>query len=354
LGAVVTPDHTPAAPEDLTSVGSEVRALLIAYDRALAAARREGALAWVRARPPRSARGDWLWQLPRPTWFLQFFVVWHLDRTTRALQGTLSRRVGTGTATEVDMKDREAVEIYRSGLPPLRSKTLIVLLVIATVTFGRLALEHAGAVLSAVPVLQDVRDYRQAFNEEDSSRDPVRPQAAIEVREQAAKLIDDVGDAIGTDVSSVGKTLDAFIGASPVDVLLVLAGTLFALYAVTRPFMPAFRIKRLLLNLAYDPAARPYTTARWHVQQATGIYESERAIFARFGESAPREPALDLWIPALLWGSLPTALGIYLIVTAVSPVVDVWWGSPLLACGSTTRSVSGWACSWCLDCGSCG
>src|SRR4051812_33355549 len=259
--------ETIRSSEDEALQGSDVRGLLLAYDHVLGAARREPAFAWVRRRPPPPGAvpqlrwfpwPTWLRRfplshsLPRPTWLLNFFVVWHLDRTTRALHGLLSRRVATRTATKQDIADREALEIFRSGLPPVHGKTLLALLIVATVTLGRVALDHAGDLLTAVPVLKDVREYQL---EERGDGVPKRS-SPIEIGDDAAKLVHKIGEAIGPDVSSVGKTLDALTGAGVVNLLLVLTGTLFALYVVSRPFMPAFRLKRLLFNLADDPGAR--------------------------------------------------------------------------------------------------
>jgi hypothetical protein len=152
----------------------------------------------------------------------------------------------------------------------------------------------------------------QASELEPSASEP------FELRRDAQELVDRVSDAVGTDTTSVRKTLDALGGASPLDVALVLVGFLFALYVVLRPFMPGFRLKRMLFNLDSNARAmRSSTTARWHVQLRTGVYAREDQVFARLGGRAPRELPFDLAVRGLLCLSLPTALGVYFVARGV-------------------------------------
>ena len=305
---------------------SDVRTLLAAYDCVLlAAAGREHLVALVRSRPPRRGRLDVIWQLPRVTWFLDFFVTWHISRRVARLHAALSRRVAAGRGTARDAEDREAVTMFRDGLSAPRLRTYAVLLIIATFTIGRLALDQAGPLLSALPVIQNVQADRAYDAERTGSSSTFSER--LEIREEARRLVDRVGDAIGTDVASLGALLDAFGGANVIDILLVIVGIAFALYIVLRPFTPAFRLKRMLMNLGGDPYTRARATARWQVQRSSGVYRRERAVFKRLGEAPPQELPLDLLVPMLLWLSLPMAVGVYLITGAPAVIGRADWTS---------------------------
>ena len=261
-----------------------------------------------------------------------FFVTWHIDRSTARLHATLSRRVATGAALDSERADRDGVGTFREGLPPLRLKTYAVILILATFTVGRVALDQAGPLLSALPTVRNVQEERAWDKALREGRDPTDAELesqGIEVRRNARTLVDRIGDAVGTDVSSLGKTLDAFAGSKPEDIMLVLAGVSFALYVVTRPFaFASFRLKRLLMNLRGDRDRRDSAIARWHAQRSYGAYADEREAFDSVGMRPPREPPIDLLISALFWSSLPVALGIYLISSAPS-VLIFEFSSPL-------------------------
>src|SRR4051794_5089012 len=60
-------------------------------------------------------------------------------------------------------------------------------------------------------------------------------------------------------------------------VLTLMLGLAAAAYVVLRPLASAFRIKRMLFNLASEPdlgLADTWTT--WHVRRSVGLYEEER------------------------------------------------------------------------------
>src|SRR5262249_26853434 len=98
-------------------------------------------------------------------------------------------------------------------------------------------------------------------------------------------------------------------------------------YLVLRPFVPAFRLKRMLLNLSAD-RRRPWpsATSRWSVSQATGIYEQERQVFAALGVRRVREVPFDLLVPALgMVGPLAIAVsGFNEAITGSTSSADRW------------------------------
>jgi hypothetical protein len=87
-------------------------------------------------------------------------VLVHVAAATQSIHRRLSTKVALGDATATDIADREAVEAFRAGLPAIRTRTLIGLLILATIVFGRLALEHASGALSAVPAIQSAAGQR--------------------------------------------------------------------------------------------------------------------------------------------------------------------------------------------------
>ena len=307
-----------AEPLDL-----DVRGLLAAYDRVLGASERERPIAWVRVRPDVPCHRRWtVPSLPRPTWLLRFFVVWHITNATNELSRRLARRAALQDESEREADDRAAVDVFREGVPPVHLRTALALLIVATVVLGRLALQHAGAVLSAVPAFRNLEEYRDPGLETFTD---AKPQPAVPVSEEAAKLFDRVGQSVGTDVSSLGKALDALAGARALDIALLAVGVMFAVYVVARPVMPAFRMKRLLFNLDDQVASwRPMTTARWHVPRRVGVYAREDRVFAALGGARRREMPIDLIVPALLWCSLPVALGAFVLSRATTVVYEIY------------------------------
>jgi hypothetical protein len=302
MASVTTDDSVATTPD-----AADVAELILAYDRALALARTRSRLVAVRTRVPRDGRADRLWQVRWLRWPVEHFIAWHVTRTLNALHRALSRRVATGQADERDIADRETVAAYRDSMRPVHVKSYLAIVIVLTLLIGGFILKAAGPVLSDLPVLRFAEEYDAGFAEgaEAERRD------VIEISDRTSNLFASFGDAISADVSSLGDTVEAFVGAEPSDSALVLAGFLFSLYLVTRILVPAYRLKRMLFNLADDPRGLSYSTARWNVKHATGVYRRERAVFASVDERLPREPPLDLLIPAL-WLSLPVALAVYL------------------------------------------
>jgi hypothetical protein len=125
-------------------------------------------------------------------------------------------------------------------------------------------------------------------------------------------------------VPSPAKVIDALLSARFADVAVVTAVSSFALYAVLRPCVPAFRLKRMMFNVGGDSVALRASTARWHVPRRTGVYVVEERLFAQLGTRPPRELQFDLVVSALLC-VVPIGLGTYLLTRSRFEVV--WLGS---------------------------
>ena len=82
-------------------------------------------------------------------------------------------------------------------------------------------------------------------------------------------------------------------------------------YLVLRPLASAFRIKRIIFNLAATGEVDlDRTTTTWNVARSVGLYQAEREALEGLRARVPREFDVDLWINViaagvLLWGCGP-------------------------------------------------
>jgi hypothetical protein len=236
--------------------------------------------------------------LPRPRWLLRFFVVRHVGRALAGLSRRYSARAALGSTSDAEQQDREAVREFQQSLPPTRPRIYFTLLVVATIVLGR-------------PIIDTV-----------VTRGLELPQAgglgrSEELVKRARETVEKLGAALSADFTSVDQALDALLNGGLLQVAVVALGLSLSLYVVLRPFVPAFRLKRMLFNLAPEPEGHHRSTvARWSVSQATGVYERERRLFDELGGRAPREFPFDLVVSALVvlaplaWGGLSVRSGL--------------------------------------------
>jgi hypothetical protein len=286
--------------DEVTCRASPVRELLLAYQGVLGAVDDLPAVPlvlWTHADRGLPAR---LRYLPRPKWLLRLFVVRHLDASLALLARRYSAGAALGSLSETDLRDREAVKEFRQSLPPVRQVLYLVLLVVAVL-----------AVARPLPVLLATYVRRASLGGRLDSW-----QATIE----------QLGQGFSTDAGSLDKALNALFKGGPGQTAAVLFMLALAAYLVLRPFVPAFRLKRMLLNLSAD-RRRPWpsATSRWSVSQATGIYEQERQVFTGLGVRRPREIPFDLLVPALAM-LVPLAIAVSGFNEAItgSTAVDRW------------------------------
>jgi hypothetical protein len=260
--------------DEVTCRPSPVRELLVAYHGLLGAVDGLPAVPlvlWTHADRGLPAR---LRYLPRPKWLLRLFVVRHLDASLALLARRYSAGAALGSLSETDLRDREAVKEFRQSLPPVRQALYFVLPVVAVLTVAR-----------PLPAL--LAKY-------------LRRAAPTGRFESWRATIEQLGQGFSTDAGSLDKALNTLVKGGPGQTATVLFILALAAYLVLRPFVPAFRLKRMLLNLSADRREpRPSATSRWSVSQATGIYEQERQVFTELGVRRPREVPFDLLVPAL-------------------------------------------------------
>jgi hypothetical protein len=259
---------------EVTCPTSPVRELLVAYHGVLGAVDGLPAVPfvlWTHADRGLPAR---LRYLPRPKWLLRLFVVRHFDASLALLARRYSAGAALGSLSETDLRDREAVKEFRQSLPPVRQVLCFVLLVVAVL-----------AVARPLPALLAKYLRRAALTGRSESW-----QATIE----------QLGQGFSTDAGSLDKALNTLVKGGPGQTAELIFLLALAAYLVLRPFVPAFRLKRMLLNLSADRREpRPSATSRWSVSQSTGIYEQERQVFAELGVRRPREVPFDLLVLAL-------------------------------------------------------
>jgi hypothetical protein len=254
-----------------TPHGSQVRELLTVYQEVLDAVDDLPRVPMVL----RKHRG-WLHYLPRPKWLVRYFVVRHVGRSLAGLSRRLSARAALGQALDGEGQEREAVKEFQQSLPPVRQKVYVVLLIAAIVVICR------PIIWLGVRLLGFSASSRQALSQ------------------QLLEAVHAAESAVTASVASLDQALNAVVTGGP---LLLGVGTLcvaVAAYMALLPFIPAFRLKRMLFNLAPDPDWRHRSAvARWSVSQATGLYERERLVSAELGARPPKEFPLDLTASAL-------------------------------------------------------
>jgi hypothetical protein len=290
----------------LTPRGSQVRELLEAY---------QGVLDTTRGLPlaPRvlwrhGDRGGLgrIHYLPRPRWLLRYFVVSHIDRVLASLSRRYSARAALGSAPDSDQRDREAVREFQQSLPPTRHKIYLILLIVATVLLGRPIVDR---VVTIVLNMTELNDSSLA--------------GSPELRQQVRETVERLSGALTPDFTTVNEALRALLNGGLKQVALVLLGLALSLYVVLRPFVPAFRLKRMLFNLAPESKERRRSaSARWSVPQTTGIYERERTLFKELGGQALREFPFDLAVPALAMLAPLVLGGLFVRLGYVDPIVE--------------------------------
>jgi hypothetical protein len=282
------------ANESMSRRGSQLCELLRAYHGVLDAADNLSPFVlvrWTQANPRRLKR---LCYLPRPRSLLRYFVIRHVDRTLAALDRRYSMRASLGTA-DLEQRDREAAREFRYSLPSTRPKTYLILLVLAIIVLGRHIVEAITSYAVGVTALDDKHNLLG------------NPQ----LRQHVQAIVDELGASVDPSLKSVNGAVDALLNGGFEEMILVIVGLALALYAVLRPFVPAFRLKRMFFNLASEAHTNHRSvTARWAVSQSRGVFELEHLVFEKLGSHPPPEFPFDLTVSALImllplwWGSL--------------------------------------------------
>lgn len=282
-GQVITGVPAPATPLDSHETPVIVRDpladLLRDYVTVLNRAERLPAVLWSRTRTPGTAPLARLWRLPRLTVGASHLVLFHVTRSVEALLRAYAARAALGELDATGMRQREMLLTFSGALKRVRWWWFIAAGVSSTIVLAQATLAfYASGAFSGL---------QQALDEE-------RVAVAFEVLGHIGSLSTSPTAIVSIDPVSGFRRLGV-LG------LLVLTGVLLlATVCVLRPVSTAFRIKRMLFNLAGQPDDAIYrTTTTWHVPRTTGIYDRERQVYAAVGVVAAKEKPFDLVVSAL-------------------------------------------------------
>ncbi len=272
----------PSMPEgtDNGTRSDEVRLLLIGYSHALDTAAALPPMLRIASRPGRWTLFEPLRRLPRSTIGTHSIAVYHARRSTAELERRYARIAATRGLTDDEQRASQLVKSFHLSLSELRWKLII-----------------AGGLIGVFVTVQVIVGGVSNLLTR-AARTPGQDPASERVRALAESLI-----RAGSGAPSASSFIDLFgqFGKAGLAELLALAATLIAAaYVVVRPLSPAFRIKRLIFNLAATcPGDMRRTTTTWNVPRSVGLYQLERDVFSHLGGRAPREIDLDLWISAV-------------------------------------------------------
>jgi hypothetical protein len=210
-------------------------------------------------------------------------VLFHVTRTVDALLREYAARAALGELDEAGLKQREMLSTFRASLRPVKWRWYVVGAVAAAALLARVLLE---VVANSVDVL--------VFG----------LQSDVLSDSQVAQLRDTLDGFASASSSLSGATLPELanrLTEAGGSALFVLATTILtATYCVLRPASTAFRIKRMLFNLADEPASSvATTTSTWHVSRTAGLYTSEQEILDAGGVRGAREKPFDLLVSGL-------------------------------------------------------
>jgi hypothetical protein len=279
---IETGQRTSRPPGSARCPSPSLLELLKAYQRVQDAADDLPPLVMVRARHQASEVLSRFRSLPRPRWFLRFFVAYHVDQVLAALNRRYNARAALNQASEFDEHDHRAVEEFRRSLSPTRVKTYMVALFLFTLALSQ------PVVIWLVGIAMTVVGENDAYSGPTGKFQLLNP-------DQIKELMNKIGGVVSPTPNSVGDALSALEAAGIKSALIVAVGCALTLYALLRLLTPAFRLKRMLFNLY--PSVEHYkasTTARWHVSHSTGVYELEAAHFRALGITPKSEFPVDL------------------------------------------------------------
>ncbi len=259
----------------------QVRRLLQAYEVALDTADSLPPFVRVASRPRRWTVLEPLRRLPRPTIGTSTMVTYHVQRSTTALTGRYARIAAVRGLTDEDEQADALVRRFRESLPAIRWKVALVALVVTSLVTLRLTLiliSHSVALLGFGLRLQPISDAQ---------------------RDRISADISHLTSLAVFDWSSITDMLNEFGKADITELLLIAATLLATMYLVFRILSPAYRMMRMIFNLATtDNVDVRHTTMTWNTGRSIGLYQIEREVFARMDARSPTDVDLDLWVSA--------------------------------------------------------
>jgi hypothetical protein len=254
----------------------EVRRLLLAYEVALDAAESLPPLLRIATRSRRWTLFEPLRRLPRSTLGTSTMVTYHVQRSTAALARRYARIAATRGLTDEDKRASELVKSFRDSLPGIRWKIIVPAALIGALT----AIDVLFRII--VPAI-DVLTFQLIS--------PISDRNVGRLADALERTISSLSpDSFVDLLDQVGK-------GGPAGMLALVTTVVVVGYLLARPLYPAFRVKRILFNLAGTGHIDPNrTTMTWNVPRSDGLYSLERTLFSCLGAQAPNEANFDLWV----------------------------------------------------------
>lgn len=273
-----------------------VHQLLKFYDRAMLQATSLPLIEWLPCRPSRWRLLRPFSRLPRLTLGTRTLIIWHIDRSLSALGRRYTAREALGTPSAKPTEDRDTCMRYRESLPLGRYKWMMIGFAVPALFLTALLIEEASHWTS---------DGRK-------------------LKELLAMML--VFFATGSRSADMEKVVTKAFELGITGLLTSLAIVLIGGYVLTRPFVPAFRLKRQILNLSdRDDRDVRESASSWHVTKSVGAYQQERKVFADLGYRPPREFPLDLVVLIFPVVCL-TVAAVALASSASAPMtIRPWW-----------------------------
>jgi hypothetical protein len=241
-------------------------------------------------------------------------LIRHIDRSLAALERRYKAREALdGELSAEQAEERDTCMRYRESLPSGR----LVWTVIGFAVSGLVLVSVLVHVASSLSNLPSYGPHLQAQEK--------RIQGVLVALASAA--------ASGGNIRDMSQVMAKGLNLNVGDLWVLLVDLFLVGYLLTRPFVPAFRLKRQILNLAgQDDRDVRDTASSWHVNKSVGAYQQERKVFAARGYRPPREFPLDLvalTFPVFCLSVLAVALARKAAVSLGEPR-DVDFGLPLL------------------------
>lgn len=245
----------------------------------------------------------WVHTLPRPRWFLRYFVVDHMRRTLDTVHRRLLARAALGHPDD-DEAQRQAVAYYAESLPPQHRLLYSTSLVALTVVLTRFLLLHVPGAAA------------QFGGTGTAGEADVIHRLLTAIERTAA------------DIASLDGLLSALATSPLRTTAFVTTSLATVLFVELRWLVPAFRLKRMLWNLHPRTDLLTRTPASWSVQRAVGVYSCERSLARQLGAPPPREVPFDLIVSVL---ALPCLLFLAGMLVEMGTVDAAEPGEPWLS-----------------------
>ena len=259
---------------------SPVLELLASYRVVMQRAESLSLFVWLHSRPPRLSATSLL-SFPRLTLGTSVLVRHHVLRAIDALLRDYAAKAALGELDAVGVSDRAALTDFRASVRPVPWSRIIAILFLAALLLGRGMIELLIGSLRELAFNLTQSDVKVSVGGVDKE---------AQVRATADALLSLTSS---LSASSASVTASQLAQASGGTLVILAMGLTASAYIVLRPFSSAFRIKRMLFNLAAMPEVDLSSACTtWHVTRSTGTMTRSAALWRTF-ECREKDPRPD-------------------------------------------------------------